>query len=221
MKRLILLGMMCSLLAIGACDSGVTGDQEDSVAGVASKKPEDRGAVKYSFDWPFEFYFDDWVEELKDSGLTEEEALEQAAAYFDIDIPCLGGLVRGQGLMYLIVDVIETPGGNRRIENFRVDYEKSDMWWDYVDEFGGGRSTDVEPHDWVMIKGNQRNHDVYIPGIDVFKVHQFSMHEWYENTVTGEIQVMNYPFVAHYDLNGDEPELVRYMDNGWCPGQSL
>jgi hypothetical protein len=169
-----------------------------------------------------------------DSGVAIHEQTSESQVFAkhhgdnDIEIGCLGGLVRSEGRMAIEMTKISTPGG-RLVANWTINYDESELWADMIDEVGGERLNPGPEHDWVLITGNQNVHDVATvdgwsddilastgPGM-----HQFSMHEWYRNTLTGEVQTMNYPSVYFYEgFDGESLNITRYMDNGWCPGNS-
>jgi hypothetical protein len=211
MKHLALFTTLLAVLVLGACDSGVAIHEQTSESQVFAKHHGDNGALKETASFVYEFYYD-----------------ENFPEFTDIEIGCLGGLVRSEGRMAIEMTKISTPGG-RLVANWTINYDESELWADMIDEVGGERLNPGPEHDWVLITGNQNVHDVATvdgwsddilastgPGM-----HQFSMHEWYRNTLTGEVQTMNYPSVYFYEgFDGESLNITRYMDNGWCPGNS-
>ena len=211
MRRLIYIPTIVAMLAIGACDSDIALQEQVEGTEILEKHHGDRGADKVPTGYVLEFYYDEGFPE-----------------FTDIEIPCLGGLVRGEGRLVVEGTKINTPGG-RLVVNWSVDYDETELWFDYIDAVGGDRINPGPEHDWVLVKGNQNAHDVAM--VDEWNddiaysngpgMHQFSMHEWYLNTMTGEIQTLNYPSRFTYDgFDGASLNITRYMDNGWCPGNS-
>lgn len=208
MKTLLWLPTLLALLVLGACDSGALLEEP---AGESELFAGKNGADKETVGYSLSFFFD-----------------ESYPEYTDFEISCLGGWVRGEGTMVVEGTKITTNGGNVVI-NWSVNYDESDLWWDFIDGMGGDRIYPGPEHDWVLVKGNQNSHDnawtdewndaiLFSEGPGM---HQFSMHEWYYNNVTGEKQNLNYPSVFFYEgWDGADLNITKYMDHGWCPGKS-
>ncbi len=211
MRKLGWTFVLVSAVLLGACDSGTPVEPLTTSSESLAKHHGDKGAAKEALGYVLEFYYD-----------------ENFPEFTDFEIGCLGGLVRGEGRMVVEGTKISTPGG-RLVVNWTINYDETELWWDMIDAVGGDRLNPGPEHDWVLIKGNQNAHDLATvdgwmddilfstePGM-----HQFSMHEWYRNTLTGEVQNLNYPSVFFYDgFDGAGLNITKYIDKGWCPGKS-
>lgn len=211
MKRLLYSPLLLAILMLGACDGGVAiqGDTDDAV--VDGLESGAKGVVKESVSYVYPAYFD-----------------ESFPEFTDFVVPCLGGLVRGEGVLMVEGTKLNTPGG-LLVMNWTVNYDESELWFDYIDAVGGARINPGPDHDWVMVKGSQNGHDV--AEVDDWNdeislssgpaMHQFSMHEWYYNAATGETQTLIYPSVFFYEgWDGSDLQITRYMAHGFCPGKA-
>jgi len=220
MKRLIGLSLLSFVFLLPACDTGLPVDANVDEDAVAAK-----GAVKSNLEYEYCFDYATF-----------------GAAMTDAPLPCLTGSAdtwtRTEGCMFVEGTRIDAPGG-RLVTNWNIRYGDDRTHLSIVEIDGFDGEVVEGGQTWSLLKGNQNAHDVAYsedwtevdPNIAPYSsgpgLHQYSMHEWYRNDATGEVQNIMLPMIFFYDgadpdfLVGPSPTMQRLAKHGFCPGQSM